>query len=156
MATRAIIAFGHTHETAPGRTSTRARWIYCHYDGYPSRMLHILNAGYRTAEKAGALMDLGNLMMIGLDLGERRGPGEWNDGACVAYGRDFGDAGPSSGEVFYVGPGRPSKWLGLSGTIFDALRIRAGACAAVWMYENTGTAPGAGDLPPWAYGGPTF
>lgn len=69
--------------------------IYCHWDGYPSNMLSLLNTHYNTIEKAEELLSLGNLSY----LEERVKPDPEEDhsferpakGVTVAYHRDRGE-----------------------------------------------------------------
>lgn len=85
MATRSIIAARDT-------ISGTFRAIYCHWDGYPAHQMPILSEHFNTPEKIKALMDLGNLSILGADT-ETPNPfnGPRIDGACMAYGRDRGD-----------------------------------------------------------------
>jgi len=66
--------------------------IRCHLDGYPSHNGAILLDSYGTEERVRALLALGNLSSLGLDLGDKhtradnRHP-EW----CLADGRDLNE-----------------------------------------------------------------
>lgn len=71
--------------------------IYCHWDGYPSRVGRLLDEHYNTQEKAEALVNLGDLS----SLQERLEPEPQeihsfdrpSEGVTVAYGRDRGETG---------------------------------------------------------------
>lgn len=68
---------------------------YCHFDGYPSNMLPLLNENYNTIEKVKELISLGNLSY----LGKRVKPSEDENHSynspvsdvTVAYHRDRGE-----------------------------------------------------------------
>ena len=68
--------------------------IYCHFDGYPSGVGQTLTEHYTTEEKINALMELGDLSVLGPEIGEKQ---DFNDHAnhnrdwCLAYGRDRGE-----------------------------------------------------------------
>lgn len=96
MATRSRIGI----EGKNGITS-----IYCHWDGYPDNNGRILVEHYTDEDKIMQLMKLGNLSILGSELGEKRpfdnpykyGTDEyetWQEkykGQCLAYGRDRGE-----------------------------------------------------------------
>ena len=73
----------------------RLKPIYCHWDGYPSNMLPLLNENYNTIEKVEELMALGNLSY----LAERVKPEPEEEHSfdkpirdiTVAYHRDRGE-----------------------------------------------------------------
>ncbi len=71
-----------------------------HYDGYPDHTLKILQIHYNTYEKAEALLRLGDLSRIGVQLEE--GEGQEHSWAnphrdiCLAYGRDRGETNSST------------------------------------------------------------
>ena len=82
------------------------RWarIYCHWDGYLEHNGRILFDHYTSQEKIDKLMALGDLSVLGPEIGEkhpfdppRYGTKEYEafkkkyDGMCVAYGRDRGE-----------------------------------------------------------------
>jgi hypothetical protein len=66
--------------------------IYCHFDGYPSHHAPILLDAYSTEERVKELLDLGNLSILGPEIGQehdfdshiRKAPDSW----CLFYGRD--------------------------------------------------------------------
>jgi len=68
--------------------------IYCHYDGYPEHHMPILVKNYGTQEKAEALISLGDLSVLDASIEKPEGSDFYHaeDGYCVAYGRDRGDA----------------------------------------------------------------
>ena len=72
MATRSTIAI---------RTEDGIKAIYAHWDGYIEHNGRILREQYKTAEQVNALVELGDISQLGLDLD-----------LTVAYGRDKGDA----------------------------------------------------------------
>jgi hypothetical protein len=72
MATRSTIAI---------KTEDGIKAIYAHWDGYIEHNGRILKNSYTTAEEVNALIELGDISQLGLDLD-----------LTVAYGRDKGDA----------------------------------------------------------------
>ena len=68
-------------------------YIYCHFDGYPSHNGAILTQHYQDMDKVNALMKLGDLSVLGNEIGEQqdfdapRLGMDW----CLAYGRDRGE-----------------------------------------------------------------
>ncbi|HSE44248.1 MAG TPA: hypothetical protein VLA89_02855 [Gemmatimonadales bacterium] len=90
--------------------------IYCHFDGYPEGVGKTLLESWTTEEKVNELMRLGDLSVLGSELGEDQGtdwfdkrhaelygedvyPNPGNDPRlnwCVAYGRDRGEDGCAS------------------------------------------------------------
>ena len=72
MATRSTIAI---------KTEDGIKAIYAHWDGYIEHNGRILREQYKTAEQVNALVELGDISQLGLDLD-----------LTVAYGRDKGDA----------------------------------------------------------------
>jgi hypothetical protein len=81
MATRSMIAFDNGDEIYA---------IYCHFDGYPDGVGRVLNESYTDIEKVEQLMDLGDLSMLGKEIGENQHFGH-NTDWCLAYGRDRGE-----------------------------------------------------------------
>lgn len=71
------------------------KYIYCHYDGYPEHNGEILKEHYTDEAKIDALLKLGDLSILGPEIGEKQ---DFNDRSthnkdwCVAYGRDRGEA----------------------------------------------------------------
>lgn len=70
--------------------------IYCHFDGYPSGVGQTLTEHYTTEEKINALMELGDLSILGPEIGEKQDFNDYqnrNRDWCLAYGRDRGESG---------------------------------------------------------------
>jgi hypothetical protein len=90
MATRSFIGIRNTDDSVD--------YIYCHYDGYPSHNGVILTEHYKTIDKVKALLALGDLSILGEEIGEKQ---DFNDRSthnekwCLAYGRDRGE--PNTG-----------------------------------------------------------
>lgn len=55
--------------------------IYCHFDGYPSHHLPILEENYKTEDEVDALISLGDISSLGESLS-----------TTCAYCRDMGEA----------------------------------------------------------------
>jgi hypothetical protein len=66
-------------------------YIYCHFDGYPAYNGKILTDHYADMDKVNALMKLGDLSILGPEIG---GQQDFDDRSthnrdwCLAYGRD--------------------------------------------------------------------
>lgn len=81
-------------------------YIYCHFDGYPSNNGVILSQHYQDMDKVNALMKLGDLSVLGNEIGEQqdfeapRLDMNW----CLAYGRDRGEENVSAktGDFFQL------------------------------------------------------
>lgn len=96
MATRSRIGIDN-----PDGTITS---IYCHFDGYPEGVGRVLAEHYTDEGKIRALLALGDISVLGAELGEDQGTG-WFDargslglddprrGWTLAYGRDRGEQG---------------------------------------------------------------
>jgi hypothetical protein len=105
MATRSLIGM---------MEADQVRFIYCHWDGYPSHNGALLLDHHSTVERVRGLLDLGDLSSLGEELGEKhdfdwrmklmqelRAKGVQNydedaeyrrlDRMCLAYGRDRGE-----------------------------------------------------------------
>lgn len=69
--------------------------IYCHWDGYPSHHLPILNEHYNTIKKAQELINLGSISSLAEKVKSRKNQVHTFDnpikGIVVAYGRDRGE-----------------------------------------------------------------
>ena len=68
--------------------------VYCHWDGYLEHNGKILNEHYTNVPKIVELIDLGDLSILGAEIGTEC-HFEYNrpEGQCLAYGRDRGDTG---------------------------------------------------------------
>lgn len=84
MSTRSMIGRLNPDGTVDG--------IYCHWDGYPEHNGLMLTTHYATPERVDSLIALGNLSLLGPEIGEKH---DFNDIMnvkwCRAYGRDRGD-----------------------------------------------------------------
>jgi len=77
--------------------------VYCHWDGYAEHNGAILMAHYNDQAKIEELIELGDMSILGKDIGEkhpfsaldadmsREEFDELYDGMCVFYGRDRGE-----------------------------------------------------------------
>ena len=68
--------------------------IYCHFDGYPEHNGRLLLEHWNDKYLVEHLMNLGDLSVLGKEIGERQNfnqptSGNW----CLAYGRDRGEQG---------------------------------------------------------------
>ena len=68
--------------------------IYCHFDGYPDHNGQILKEHYKDETKVDALLELGDISILGPEIGEHQDfdrrethHKDW----CLAYGRDRGE-----------------------------------------------------------------
>ena len=68
-------------------------YIYCHYDGYLEYNGTILNEHYTAEAKVRELIGLGDLSILGPEIGEKQYPCRRNKQWCLAYGRDRGESG---------------------------------------------------------------
>ena len=95
------------------------RAIYCHWDGYPEHNGAILLEHYNTKEKVLELMELGNLSVLGQNIGSKvdfnnfRNDYENGEIQCIAYGRDRGEANVGAKHF------RASETYGYVGSFFD-------------------------------------
>ena len=82
MATRSHIGVRNTDGTVD--------YIYCHWDGYPEHNGKILIDHYADMDKVNALMKLGNISILGPEIGEKHDFDSLirNENWCRAYGRD--------------------------------------------------------------------
>ena len=68
--------------------------IYCHWDGYPSHNGSILKEHYTDEAKVDALLELGDLSVLGSEIGDQQDfyrRETHNENWCLAYGRDRGE-----------------------------------------------------------------
>jgi len=70
-------------------------YIYCHFDGYPDHNGKILTEYYADMDKVNALMKLGDLSVLGEQIGEKHDFNKRTRGWCLAYGRDRGESNVS-------------------------------------------------------------
>ena len=66
-------------------------YIYCHFDGYPKHNGKILIDHYADMDKVKALLALGDLSILGAEIGEKQdfnNRDESDNNWCLAYGRD--------------------------------------------------------------------
>ena len=85
MATRSTIAI---------KQGDKVTAIYCHFDGYREGVGAILEAHYQDVDKVLRLMNLGNISVLGQEIGayqdfnnRQTHQEDW----CLAYGRDRGE-----------------------------------------------------------------
>lgn len=77
-------------------------YIYCHFDGYLDHNGRILNQHYTTEDQVRQLLALGDLSILGPELGEKHifhMPA--NKNWCKAYGRDRGETNVDSRNIPY-------------------------------------------------------
>jgi hypothetical protein len=69
------------------------RFVYCHWDGYPSYNGRILQEHYQSAYKIAQLVELGDLSSLNKEIGVKINfdDTEARKGQCVYYGRDRGE-----------------------------------------------------------------
>ncbi len=77
-------------------------YIYCHFDGYLEHNGEILNKHYTTEGKVRMLMELGDLSVLGENIGEKQDFENRVKGCCLAYGRDRGESGIEARTCSYV------------------------------------------------------
>jgi hypothetical protein len=85
MSTRSLIGKQNADKTVT--------FIYCHFDGYPSGVGDTLIESYSTPEQVDSLLALGDLSVLGGELGEQQDFNKRNRDWCLAYGRDRGETG---------------------------------------------------------------
>ena len=87
MATRSYIGVRNTDASVD--------YIYCHFDGYPDHNGKILTEHYADMDKVNALMKLGDLSVLGEQIGGKHDFNKRTRGWCLAYGRDRGESNVS-------------------------------------------------------------
>lgn len=87
MATRSLIGVLNTDATVD--------YIYCHWDGYPEHNGRILVEHYADMDKVNELIKLGDLSVLGKEIGEKQDFDNRTEGWCLAYGRDRGEKNTS-------------------------------------------------------------
>ena len=119
----------------------RVRSIYCHYDGYPEGVGAVLSKHYQDADKVRQLMELGDLSILGAEIGEKQDFNKRNsvEDWCLAYGRDRQETATDSREFDSA-----FHWWADSSTSFvDYVYLyRDGK----WFYWATGDMPEATHL----------
>lgn len=71
-------------------------YIYCHFDGYPEGVGTTLIKHYADMDKVNALLKLGDLSVLGEEIGEQHDFNKPVKGWCRAYGRDRGEKNVSA------------------------------------------------------------
>ena len=69
------------------------RSIYCHFDGYPDGVGVVLKDHYTDTTTIENLLDLGDLSVLDVEIGEKQDFGARKEGWCLFYGRDRGEDG---------------------------------------------------------------
>ena len=91
MATRGTIAKENPDGTI-NRTNGTITSIYVHWDSYPAGVGATLAQHYTDAAKIDALMALGDLSVLGAEIGSKKDFDTGNlNGECLAYSRDRGE-----------------------------------------------------------------
>jgi len=83
MATRSYIGIRNSDASVD--------YIYCHYDGYPEHNGEILTEHYSDTSRVRALLNLGDLSVLGKFLGKKQDFDKRVVNTCLAYGRDRGE-----------------------------------------------------------------
>jgi len=86
MATRSMI--GKLNEDKSTVTA-----IYCHWDGYLEHNGQLLTENYTDTNKIDQLLALGDLSVLGEDIGEKHDFNMTVGKSCTAYGRDREEEG---------------------------------------------------------------
>ena len=80
-------------------------YIYCHFDGYLDHNGKILNKYYTTEDKVRELIKLGDLSILGPEIGEKQDFDDTtthNNNWCLVYGRDRGEENTQSKNCSYT------------------------------------------------------
>jgi len=83
MSTRSRIAI---------KTRSGYKSIYCHFDGYPSGVGRTLRDHYTNRGKVNRLIALGNISILGKEIGKKQDFDNPTEGWTVAYHRDRGES----------------------------------------------------------------
>ncbi len=83
MATRSTIAIEHENGTV--------EQVYCHFDGYLSHNGKILHEHYTDRSKVEQLVALGDMSILGNEIGEKQDFDNPVNGWTLYYGRDRGE-----------------------------------------------------------------
>lgn len=78
------------------------KYIYCHWDGYPEHNGIVLKEHYTDESKVDALLELGNISILGEEIGEKQdfdNRDTHNEKWCLAYGRDRGEPNTKAKQV---------------------------------------------------------
>ena len=68
--------------------------VYCHFDGYLEGVGKTLLEHYTDPDKVKALMNLGDISILGEEIGQKHSFDDYMDGVvCTFYRRDRGDSG---------------------------------------------------------------
>ena len=83
-----------TRSTIARKVGDTIQSIYCHWDGYPGGVGYRLAEYYTTPEKIDRLFALGDLSVLGAEIGIKKNfDNDTLDDECLAYGRDRGEQG---------------------------------------------------------------
>ncbi len=77
-------------------------YIYCHFDGYPEHNGSILNKHYTTEGKVRMLLELGDISILGENIGEKQNFYDRVKGTCLSYSRDRGESGTEARTCSYA------------------------------------------------------
>lgn len=77
-------------------------YIYCHFDGYLDHNGFILNEHYTTEGKVRMLLALGDISILGENIGEKQDFYDRVKGTCLSYSRDRGESGTEARTCSYV------------------------------------------------------
>ena len=69
------------------------RSVYCHFDGYPDGVGATLREHYTDPAKIERLLDIGDLSVLDVEIGEKVDFNGRPEGQCLFYGRDRGETG---------------------------------------------------------------
>ena len=69
------------------------RSVYCHFDGYPDGVGATLRDHYTDPAKIERLLDIGDLSVLDVEIGEQVDFNGRPEGQCLFYGRDRGETG---------------------------------------------------------------
>tara|TARA_R110000868_G_scaffold87457_3_gene244610 strand:- start:766 stop:1146 length:381 start_codon:yes stop_codon:yes gene_type:complete len=78
------------------------KYIYCHWDGQLNHNGKVLKEHYTDEAKIDALLELGNISILGEEIGEKQdfdNINAHNDKWCLAYGRDRGEPNTKAKQV---------------------------------------------------------
>jgi len=114
MGTRSVIAVAN----ATGQFAA----IYCHWDGCPSHHGPILRDHYKDIEKVNQLFALGDLSVLGKEIGTKHIFEDDHGDGCVSYKRDRNEKGTEAVEC----------------ADFEALCKHTQDCGGEWLYVFKG------------------